>query len=308
MKKEEYLEQLKKNLNALDIEEMQEAVSYYSNYFDEAQDDEKVCEELGSPENLANTIVEKFANAVAKTEHSTKESNNAEDTKKSFNNSESSGLFYSFNKDSVTDLKLKFVAAEVVLIQSGSKFCIETRGVEKSDFYCSLENGKLEVSNHNRFNLDFFNHDRKRRFVPRILVSVPEHCDLNKLALSCSAGSLITKKSSITTKKLKINAAASHVVINDICSNKSSIKCGMAEVVINGKLFGESNVDCGAGHIKLCLNQEKSECSFDARVGLGELKFNEDKKSGVCKVVDNEKKENHFSVNCGLGSVEIYIK
>ena len=37
------------------------------------------------------------------------------------------------------------------------------------------------------------------------------------------------------------------------------------------------------------------------------LAQNDEKKSGVCQIFNNQKLENHFSVNCGMGSVSIKI-
>ena len=48
MTREEYLSQLKNNLLSLTDEERDEALKYYSDYFEEANDDEKVIRELGS--------------------------------------------------------------------------------------------------------------------------------------------------------------------------------------------------------------------------------------------------------------------
>ncbi len=64
MTKEQYLKDLKNNIQSLSLDEQNEAIQYYSDYFEEAGDDEKVMAELGSPDDLAQTIIEKFANAL----------------------------------------------------------------------------------------------------------------------------------------------------------------------------------------------------------------------------------------------------
>ena len=70
-------------------------------------------------------------------------------------------------------------------------------------------------------------------------------------------------------------------------------------------LTGRSNIDCGMGAIKLELKGNQDDYSCDAKVGLGDFRFNKDKRSGVCKVYTDSPKANHFSVNCGMGSVNI---
>ena len=75
MTREEYLAELKLKLSSLSQDELNEAMQYYSDYFDEANDDEKVMAELGSPEELSKVIVEKFANVLVKTEDVKSEEN-----------------------------------------------------------------------------------------------------------------------------------------------------------------------------------------------------------------------------------------
>ena len=58
----QYLKAIKNNIQSLTIDEQNEALQYYSDYFDDAGDDKKVMEELGSPEEVAKQIIDKFAN------------------------------------------------------------------------------------------------------------------------------------------------------------------------------------------------------------------------------------------------------
>ena len=53
MTREEYLSALKVEIMSLTTEEQQEALQYYSDYFDAANDDEKIINELGEPKELA---------------------------------------------------------------------------------------------------------------------------------------------------------------------------------------------------------------------------------------------------------------
>ena len=66
MTREEYLNELKSSIMSLTTDEQAEAIEYYTDYFEEADDDEKVMRELGTPEELAKTIIEKFAKTVEK--------------------------------------------------------------------------------------------------------------------------------------------------------------------------------------------------------------------------------------------------
>ena len=85
------------------------------------------------------------------------------------------------------------------------------------------------------------------------------------------------------------------------------MRCGMGNFEYKGSVTGNVNIDCGMGSMNLELKGEPKNYSYDAKVGLGDFRFNGDKKSGVCQIYNNQKLENHFSVNVGMGSVNIKI-
>ena len=305
MTREEYLKQLKNNLFSLTNDEQQEALQYYSDYFEEAGDDEKVINELGSPEDLAKTIIEKCANALVGTKKTSKEETNENNgTSDIFSDS----LYYEFDSSSVKSLVLNFGAAEIVMI-SGCKYCVETRVILRNDLNCYLNNdGVLTVNNSKKLNINFWSHERKSRVVPRILITVPDNAALDKLKIAIGAGDFRTKNVKLSYKVGNLDVGAGSLLLNELIGGKMNLRCGMGSLEYTGIITGIVNIDCGMGSVKLKLKGNESEYSYDAKVGLGDFRFNNEKKSGVCKVIDNIRKENHFSVNCGMGSVNIEIK
>ncbi len=78
MTRQQYLKKLENCIQALPVEERSEALDYYSNYFDDAEDDDKVISELGEPEELAKTIIEKFTCVPAKSAGNKKQKTKAQ--------------------------------------------------------------------------------------------------------------------------------------------------------------------------------------------------------------------------------------
>ena len=305
MTKEEYLNQLKMHLNALTQDELNEALQYYSDYFEEANDDQKVINELGSPEELAKIIIEKFANVPVKTEKETEETSQ-EEKKNDYEQEEN--LYFEFESKKVQKLVLNFGAADVVLI-SGNKYSLETRGVSSDSVNCYLsQDGVLTVNNNKRLNFNFWGHNRGSRIVPRFLVTIPENAHLNSLKIIIGAGNLRTKGCNISSQNVYFDVGAGNLVFGRIVSEKSNFRCGMGNLELSGELKGFTTIDCGMGAVKIDMNGNPSDYSYDVKLGLGDFKFNSEKRSGVCRVYNNEKKKNHFSVNCGMGSVVIKIK
>jgi len=309
MTREEYLNELKSSIMSLTSDEQAEAIQYYSDYFDEADDDEKVMRELGSPEELAKTIIEKFANALVDTKSGDSGDSDDEGSEGGRSDSRSiDALYYEFKKSEVKNLSMDFGAAEVALIE-GDKFSIETRGLPEECLNCYLnKEGSLVVSNTHRFNLNFWSHNRRSRIVPRILVTLPANASVGKLRIAVGAGKLVSKKLSLKCNSGNINVDAGNLVLEGIYGGKIDMRCGMGNLEFTGSVTGSVNLDCGMGNVKLELKGDAKNYSYDAKVGLGDFRFNGEKKSGVCQIYNNQKLENHLSVNCGMGSVNIEIK
>lgn len=310
MTREEYLNELKSSIMSLTSDDQAEAIQYYSDYFEEAGDDEKVMRELGSPEELSKTIIEKFANALVDTK-----SADSENEEGSENNSQDrtdyrmsiDALYFEFEKKDVKNLSMDFGAAEVVLIE-GDKYSVETRGLPKEAINCYLnKEGTLVVSNTRRFNLDFWSHNRRSRIVPRLLVTLPKNAAVEKFRIAIGAGQLTSRTLSFKCNTGNIDVGAGNMVLNGIFGGRLDMRCGMGNLEFKGSVSGNVNLDCGMGNVSLDLNGDPKSYSYDAKVGLGDFRFNDEKKSGVYKVYNNQKKENHFSVNCGMGSVTIKI-
>lgn len=312
MTREEYLNELKSSIMSLSSDEQAEAIQYYSDYFDEADDDEKVMRELGTPEELAKTIIEKFANALVDTKNGDNK-DGAEDSSDNAKNGNPDGcsidaLYFEFKKSEVKNLSMDFGAAEVALIE-GDKYCIETRGLPEECMNCYLnKEGTLVVSNTRRFNLNFWSHNRRSRIVPRVLVTIPKNAGVSKFRIAIGAGKLVSRTISLSCEAGNIEVGAGNLVLDGIFGGKINMRCGMGNLEFTGSVTGVVNLDCGMGNMDLKLKGDPKTYSYDAKVGLGDFRFNGEKKSGVCQVYNNQKMENHFSVNCGMGSVNISIK
>ena len=305
MTRDEYMTALKNNIQSLTIDEQNEALQYYSDYFDDAGDDEKVMEELGSPEKVAEAIREKFSNTLVKS----KKNDEDEEEENTQQGGNFDALYYEFKNSDVKNVEFSFGAAEVVLIP-GKKFSVETRGISKQNLLCRIDSEKtLVVKNLNKLSgFNFFTHERSSRIVPRILISIPENAKLGRFKAAIGAGNFVSKDISVSFERGNIEVGAGNFNLKKIDGNDLNLRCGMGNLHIEGSMKGVSNIDCGMGAVKLILNGSENDYSYDAKVGLGDFKFNKEKRSGVCQVYASNRKENHFSVNCGMGSVNISME
>lgn len=298
MNKDEYLKALEIQLSTLTEDQIADIIKYYSNYFDDANDDEKLIDELGTPEELSQNILKKINNDIEIKDSSEVVSEECIDE---------NALYFSYEPSSVRNLTINLGAAHVVMV-SGKKISVETRGVDKDCLFCELKsNGSLIISNSKRVNLNFWGHDRKSRVIPRILITVPENVSFNRLNINFGAGNFIAKNTCIVCGKGCIEVGAGNLNAGVIKGGLMTLRCGMGNLEMTGTITGNSNIDCGLGSVNLKLSGNKDDYSYESRVVLGDFKMNDDRKSGFGRSASGEKKENNLSVRSILGAVAISI-
>ncbi|MCR4713021.1 MAG: DUF1700 domain-containing protein [Treponemataceae bacterium] len=324
MDRDEYLSELKRCIQALPLEEQEEALEYYRDYFDDADNDSKVIEELGDPEKLAEEIKEKFACVPAKmadekssgasdnTDHGTSSETGSGSSSGNVNHgnfSSRDAMKFSFNADEVKNLDFSFGAAEIVMIP-GDKYTIETRGIDSMNFRCELSvKGTLIVDNRHQIPFKgFFDHNDNSTWKPRILITIPENARLDIVKVSLAAGSFTAKTVAIHCNSGFFDVNAGNLVLDRIYGGQLNAHCGMGNLELCGTAKGVCDIDCGMGKIALKVTGNPSDYSYNARVGFGEIRFNGEKKSGIGSMICTDRKANHFSINCGMGSVTVDVK
>lgn len=301
MTKKQYLKKLEYCIQALPAEERNEALEYYSDYFDDAEDDDKVMQELGEPEDLAKTIIEKFTCVPAK---ETKKKKESVDDDYGFDDDEK--LLFTFAKGDVKNLGISLGAADVV-IKSGSEYKIETRGIYETDFRCEInEAGTLIIENKRKIpSLPFFRRSKNSSWRPRVLITVPESTKLENMKIALAAGRIRTKELNLFSSRTMIDIGAGDFEADGLSSEATQIRCSMGNVDIEGNLIGFTKIDCGMGSVKIRSRKNLSDYSYDAKVGMGSIEFGSDKRSGFSQSYIEERKENHISIICGMGEVKI---
>lgn len=303
MTKKQYMKKLEIELQALPIEEQKEALDYYSDFLDDAEDEEKAMEELGTPEELAQSIKDKIACVPEK--KTTQKKNETKDE----DDSPFSNIAFSFKKDEVKSIAISLSAAEVVFI-TGTDYAAEAHGVIPEDFHCEVnKEGTLIIENNKRLPMfKFFSHSNSRNWHPRILISIPDNAVVDVMKLRVGAAAVRSKELNLSCNRGIIDVGAGSLKLKGIHGNNMDIRCGMGELKFDGSLTGTTNLDCGMGELRLNLSGNPEDYSCSYKVGLGDIKLNDSKKSGIGQEFSSVKKQNHFSVNCGMGSVRINIK
>ncbi|MBO7420036.1 MAG: DUF4097 family beta strand repeat protein [Spirochaetaceae bacterium] len=303
MTRNEYLSRLRSCIQALPLDEQNEALEFYQDYFADADNDEAVMQELGSPEELAETIKAKFACVPAQSKAYGGQSGADFNTRTS-----ASGRSFVFETKDIRALDLSIGAAEVVVI-TGDHYSVETRGMDANDMRCEVTPyGTLAIDNQRKIPCaHFLRHGDSKNWHPRILITLPRDAKLDSAKIRVGAGSLVTKDVSIKTSRICLDVGAGRIIFNGINGGLCDIHCAMGSIEASGTFTGSSKIDCAMGNVKLTVNGSSSDYSYDAQVGLGDVRFDRDKKSGIGSGCTT-RKENHFSINCGMGAVNVIFQ
>ncbi|MBQ9538024.1 MAG: DUF1700 domain-containing protein [Treponema sp.] len=195
MTRNEYLQELKWELRSLSVEEQDDALEYYLGYFEDAGNDEEVMREFGSPQELASSILSKFAGLPAEKREKRK-------------NTSDSGSSGAFTRSEVKSLDISVGVAEVVMItndQNPDAFSLDYRGLGPGDISFGLSPfGTLSIENSRRVSfLGMIGHkdvDDGGSNHPRILIRVPKGAAFDFLKLHLEAGSFKAKDVELSCK------------------------------------------------------------------------------------------------------------
>ncbi|MFA6856476.1 MAG: DUF1700 domain-containing protein [Treponema sp.] len=295
MTRQEYLSELKLQLRSLPVEEQEEALEYYRGYFDDAGNDQEVMKEFGAPEELAQSIVSKFAGIPS--------------VRQKLKNESEDGTCGSFSNDEVRSLDISLGTAEIVMIK-GAFFSVDFRGIAQGDIRYGLSPfGTFSIENTKKIpDISFWTHNdssENKVYHPRILIRIPEHTKIDLLRLHIGAGSFDAKDVEIQSARCYVDVEAGKIVLSKVRGGAAEFHCNMGNISFTGELHGLIKANCGIGNISLVLEGNPDDYSIAAKVGLGSVRFNDLHKDGFGSIICSGQKQNHFLINCGMGNVKI---
>ena len=217
------------------------------------------------------------------------------------------GLFFDFKDSLVKNVIFDFAFAHVVVID-GEFFSVETRGTLNENFECLVtSDNTMIVRNKNPIDqFRFFRHERNQ-IVPKILITIPSGSSFESFKLKIKAGSFSIKSSELKCKEGFVKANAAEVKIDSLKGGRIDFSCGAGSINFDGTLKGKCDIDCGMGSIILNIRGNKADYSCDCKTALGAVKVNDEMLGAFGRSYAESILENHISVNCGMGNVNINI-
>ena len=312
MNKEEYLELLKNCLQALPLDEQEEALDFYENYLNDAEDEEKAIEELGTPEELAGKIKEKIACVPEKKTAFTQEEDSSSE------NSSRSAFKFSFPASTVHNWDFSLCTAEVVIVgvpaaADDSLYEIEARNIPESvlKVYVSSR-GSLIIENKGA--VPAFVRERtsrrngrfdRRKAAPRILIKTPQQINLDTMKISFAAGQISIKDINAECNRLIVEHVAGDFSAGFIKTKEADLRCCSGQLKIDGEFTDKMKLNCALGNLALRQQTKTEDCAYSARVFLGSFKMGNVSKKGVGNIGNKENEAKHIDANVFMGEISI---
>ena len=127
-----------------------------------------------------------------------------------------------------------------------------------------------------------------------------ENINAKKLYLDLGAGETVIEKLNITDN-CKIESGAGKVSILSGNINELNLDMGVGKVSINSKLTGNSKIDAGVGNLKIDLLNKIDDYYIDISKGLGSISLNgEDLSEGTYGSGSNK-----INIDGGIGNIDI---
>ncbi len=337
MTSKEYLKDLKKLIKTLPVEEQDEALDYYTQYFDDAlaaaeemsegktEDElmEAIIKDLGTPEQLAAEIKDKFASVPATTgkRYDYKKEQRPEGFEEdgeyfkgrrayAENARVATGPFI-VKSAGVQKLELDCNMAEVVIIPAkGNEIIAEGRGPRGFGMKFDLDNGTLRIKNNLKEARMFF---RKRTGfpfgmnTPRILVELPENLRLESFVIEMSAGAIRAENLSVTTGRFGVAINAGDVKVQGVTSDKTKIDCNAGSVSVKGTFRGKTLLDCNAGSITFETTGSVRDYSLTEDINMGSVTVNGEKHKAFADDYTSGEKANDILADVNCGKIDITI-
>ncbi len=296
MSRYEYLCLLEKKLASLPKEEQKEAMQYYHDYFEEADNDEQVIKELGSPDQLAQTILSSIPSVPAMIDGADSHENNS-----------TTGSFAKLAGKTIKELYINCKLSAISIIPD-EDFYVDYINCPVGSIKTSFYNGVFSISTTKSESItssiiSFF---KQAVADQSIRIHMPVNSYLDKLSFNVGAGQ-IHSEINLKAKESVVKVAAGEIRLENLDTDNIDLRCGMGEVRINGEIKG-GKLECGMGEVRLKVKGNPELYSINGSVGMGELRYN-----GLAREftgnLTTERKANHFDASVGMGEMRIdFIK
>lgn len=208
---------------------------------------------------------------------------------------------YDYSSQEVRSLEIDIAATSVTLSQ-GENFTVRIKNTNDGRIYSELEsNGTLKIDEKifHRWWWYWNFHE------PKVYITIPKGSHFESINIEVAAGRAYGKNLEISTTEADFSVDAGSIELSEITSTKTDIDGDVGEIMLSGTFSGETKIDCNVGSIKLHTTGNIDQWNYTGRANMGNIRINNKNISDITNT--SAQKNNHFDIDCNIGSVEIRI-
>lgn len=199
--------------------------------------------------------------------------------------------------DEITEIDIELEAASIHF-EKGETFSVETISPSGRTINVGMRgNHTLAL----RFRASNTLSDNQ---APEIIITLPENLSLEVFSVQLGAGK-IDGELDVYCDYGYFDVAAGQIHLTGVHSKKTDINCGVGSLNIQGEFEGKTDIECGMGNVTLVVQNSILPYSWEGEVGMGHISIFENELNGIGERHSIDHETNHFSVECGMGSIKI---
>lgn len=340
MTKNEYLNELRKCLHFLPASEIEDAISYYSDYFDDSSEtEEEIIRRLGNPESVAAAFRKEYNDTGAVNDnvpmvYNTSPVNNKRNAiPKWFMVMISivcllvcltllSNISFSLLKFMFTVIAFALVVLIIMEVSEwgpskrtrnipmdSAQTCSDIRSL---DFQVSA--GRMVITSGESFSVNTDAGDNAiisnisngvwsldAKDIRNNTVNITVPESFQSENTNIKVGAGTLKADFLNADSLKVNVGAGECKMRNFRTRNINIICGAGDVFAEGINNGDCRIKCGVGHVKLNLGNRSEDYSWNAKVGIGRVVIGDHSINGIGSFNSPNPGKYNININCGVG-------
>lgn len=217
---------------------------------------------------------------------------------------------FSETYQNINEIDIDAISSNII-IKKADKFKVEANNL-RNQFSSKVINGKLKVEERKKW--IFANN-----FAGQIVIYVPENTSLNKLKIDAGAGKIeienivadkfnlnqgagIVKISNSGFNKTDIDGGAGKIEVSASVLNDLKLDAGVGKIELEAYIKGKSKIECGIGETDVTLLGEEKDYQIVAEKGIGSIRIQGKEQASNTKYGIGE---NEINIEGGIGSINL---
>ncbi len=243
-------------------------------------------------------------------------------------------MSYEESYSDVTSIDMDIEYGEVKLVK-GDIFSIDATQIPENGLESYVDTDgtwviRQDIEDHN--SMDFFGihfsmghiWSWNRDLNPRITITVPRDFVAEDISLVIKAGDVQVDRIQATTGSFNVSAGrlvveelnitedsnyiigAGSIDLKNVTVRNITVDCGVGDIAIEGNVFGDNEVTCNVGSVKMDINGNKEDYSYDISSSIGNIDIDNNSYHNISKrMINNDDAENNLSLNCEIGKISV---